>query len=162
MERAMFKRFFRTRQAYRYSRWDGTQRLDDLDAKAILDALSDDYLKYGDLRQALERMMQQGFQDRNGERRLGLQDLLRRTREERQRRMQRYNMSGVMDDIKEKLEHIKQLEREGIQRRLEQAGSSQQPSTEQPQDGAAQDGAAQEPQGAEGAPAGQEGQTGQE
>ncbi len=34
--------------------------------------------------------------------------------------MQRYNMSGVMDDIKEKLEHIKQLEREGIQRRLEE------------------------------------------
>src|SRR5215467_7696012 len=125
MECAMFRRFFRARQSYRYSRWDGTQRLDDLDAKAILDALSDDYLKYGDLRQALERMMQQGFQDRNGERHLGLQDLLRRTREERQRRMQRYNMSGVMDDIKEKLEHIKQLEREGIQRRLDQVGGDQ-------------------------------------
>src|SRR5262245_29294630 len=143
-ERAMFKRFFRTRQAYRYSRWDGTQRLDDLDAKAILDALSDDYLKFGDLRQALERMMQQGFHDRNGDRHLGLQDLLRRTREERQRRMQRYNMSGVLDDIKEKLEHIKQLEREGIQRRLDQAGVDRQ------QQAGSQDATAQGPADAEG------------
>ncbi|HZU78051.1 MAG TPA: VWA domain-containing protein, partial [Dehalococcoidia bacterium] len=88
----MLNRFFRTRQGYRYSRWDGTQQLDDLDAKAILDALSDDYLRHGDLRRALDRMMQQGFTDRNGQRRMGLQDLMRRLREERQRRQQRYNM----------------------------------------------------------------------
>ena len=125
----MFDRFFRARRGFQYSRWDGTQRLDDLDAEQILDALSDDYLKNGDLRSALERMMQRGFQDRNGQRHMGLQDLMRRVREERQQRMQRYNMSGVMDDIKEKLEHIQQLEREGIQRRLDQAGG------EQPQDG---------------------------
>ena len=68
--------------------------------------LSDDYLKNGDLRSALERMMQRGFQDRNGQRHMGLQDLLKRVREERNQRMQRYNMSGVMDDIKEKLAHI--------------------------------------------------------
>ena len=51
---------------YRYSRWDGSQRLDDLDAEDILDALSDDYLKHGDLRRALERMMREGFTGRDG------------------------------------------------------------------------------------------------
>ncbi|HZC78668.1 MAG TPA: VWA domain-containing protein, partial [Ktedonobacterales bacterium] len=108
----MFDRF-RSRKSFRYSRWDGTQRLDDLDAEGILDALSDDYLKHGDLRQALERMMQQGFMGRDGTPRMGMQDLLNRLREMRQQRLQRYNMSGVMDDIQQKLEHIKQLEREG-------------------------------------------------
>lgn len=125
---SMFDRF-RARKSFNYSRWDGTQRLDDLDAKSILDALSDDYLKHGDLRRALERMMQQGFTGQDGQQRMGLQDLMQRLRQQRQQRQQRYNMSGVMDEIKEKLEHIKQLEREGIQRRLDgqQPSGSQQP-----------------------------------
>ena len=154
----MFDRF-RSRKSFRYSRWDGTQRLDDLDAEGILDALSDDYLKHGDLRQALERMMQQGFMGRDGTPRMGMQDLLNRLREMRQQRLQRYNMSGVMDDIQQKLEHIKQLEREGIQRRLDgqQPGQPQGARGEQqPGDGQPQDGE----QGQQG-DAGTEGQAGQ-
>jgi len=149
----MFNRF-RSRQSFRYSRWDGTQRLEELDAEDILDALSEDYMRTGDLRKALERMMQQGFMGRDGTRRMGMQDLLDRLQQMRAQRMQRYNMSGVMDDIKEKLAHIQQLEREGIQRRLENAGaqSAQGPQGEQGQQG---------PQGQAGAE-GQEGQPGQE
>ena len=115
----MFDRF-RLSKPFRYSRWDGTQRLDDLDAEDILDALSDDYLKHGDLRRALERMMREGFKTRNGMRQMGMHDLLERLRQRRQQQMERYNLSGVMDDIKERLERIKNLEREGIQRRLEE------------------------------------------
>ena len=62
-------RRFRSHRPFRYSRWDGTQRLDDLDSESVLDALSDDYMKSGDLRQALNRLMQQGFTGRNGEHR---------------------------------------------------------------------------------------------
>lgn len=119
----MFDRF-RLNKPFRYSRWDGTQRLDDLDAEDILDALSDDYLKHGDLRRALERMMQEGFMTRQGARQMGVRDLLERLKQRRQQQMERYNLSGVMDDIKEKLEHIKQLEREGIQRRLDERGAA--------------------------------------
>ena len=133
----MFNRF-RSRTSFRYSRWDGTQRLEDLDAEDILDALSDDYLKHGDLRRALDRLMQQGFMDRNGTPRMGMQDLLNRLRQHRQQQMQRYNMNGVMDDLQKKLEHIKELEREGIQRRLDgqQPGDRDQQS---PSDGEGQD-----------------------
>jgi uncharacterized protein with von Willebrand factor type A (vWA) domain len=154
----MFNRF-RSRQPSRYSRWDGTQRLEDLDAEDILDALSEDYMRTGDLRKALERMMQQGFMGRDGTRRMGMQDLLDRLRQMRQQRMQRHNMSGVMDDIKEKLERIKQLEREGIQRRLEAAGA-QSPQGQQGGQGDQQQGS----QGQEGqqGPEGQEGAQGQE
>jgi uncharacterized protein with von Willebrand factor type A (vWA) domain len=158
----MFDRF-RGRKSFRYSRWDGTQRLDDLDAEDVLDALSDDYLKHGDLRRALERLMQQGFTGRDGMPRMGLQDLINRLRQQRQQRLDRYNMSGVMDDILEKLEHVKELEREGIQRRLD----GQQPSQGEqrsPSDGAPADGAADEtsqsdaPRGAK-SQAGERGQT---
>ncbi|HEX9412202.1 MAG TPA: VWA domain-containing protein [Ktedonobacterales bacterium] len=114
----MFDRF-RFRKPYRYSRWDGTQRLDDLDAESILDALSDDYMRQGDLRRSLERMMREGFRRRDGQRQMGLQELMERLRQQRQQRMQRYNMDGVMQDILEKLEHVKELERDGIQRRLD-------------------------------------------
>ncbi len=107
------------RRPYRYSRWDGTQRLDDLDAEGILDALADDYLKQGDLRRALERMMREGFRRRDGERQMGLRELMERLRDQKQQRMRRYDMDGVMGDILEKLEHIKQLERVGIERRVE-------------------------------------------
>jgi uncharacterized protein with von Willebrand factor type A (vWA) domain len=155
----MFERF-RSRQSFRYSRWDGTQRLDDLDAEEILDALSEDYMRTGDLRKALERMMQQGFMGRDGMRRMGMQDLMDRLKQMRQQRMQRYNMSGVMDDIKEKLEQIKRLEREGIGRRLESAGAKppQSGDGQQGQDGQEGQKGAQGPQDR----AGQEGAEGQE
>ena len=171
----MFDRF-RSHKSFRYSRWDGTQRLDDLSAEDILDALSDDYLKHGDLRRALERMMQQGFQTRDGMRRMGMQDLMNRLRQQRQQRLQRYNMNGVMDDILQKLEHVKELEREGIQRRLdEQLGRQNGESRQNRQDGTEGEsgdaGEAGEPQaGEEGAetleglesPEGVEGQQGQQ
>lgn len=130
----MFDRYH-LNKPFRYSRWDGSQRLDDLDAEDILDALSDDYLKHGSLRRALERMMRDGFKSRDGSQRMGMRELMERVRERRQQKMERYNLDGVMDNIAEKLEQIKQHEREGIQRRLdEQLGGSQsdqQPNNEQ-------------------------------
>ena len=53
---------------FRYSAWDGTQKGFDLDADALLDEMTDDLLYHGDLHAALRRLMQQGMQDRNGER----------------------------------------------------------------------------------------------
>ncbi|HEX6122579.1 MAG TPA: VWA domain-containing protein [Ktedonobacterales bacterium] len=156
----MFERF-RPHRPYRYSRWDGTQSLEDLDAEGVLDALSDDYLSHGDLRRALKRLMDQGYQGRDGQWRMGLQDLMDRLRQRQQERLQRYNLSGVMDDIKQKLEQIKQLEREGIQRRLDQAGAS--PAGAQPSPGQQSDQAqsgAQARQNRQDAPQRQEGQSG--
>ncbi|MBX5451443.1 vWA domain-containing protein [Thermogemmatispora sp.] len=116
----MLKRFFRTR--YGYSRWDGTQEIEGLDADDIMRALADDYLERGDLQQALRRLMQEGIQLPDGRRNLGLRELLERLRAQRSQLLNRYNMaSGVMDDLRQKLEEIKQLEREGIERRLKEA-----------------------------------------
>ncbi|HKS70815.1 MAG TPA: VWA domain-containing protein [Ktedonobacterales bacterium] len=158
---------FRARKRYAYTRWDGTQQLDDLDSGAILDALSDDYLKRGNLREALERMMRQGFNRPDGQRQMGLRDLMERLRQQRQQRLQRYNMSGVMDDILKKLEHVKELEREGIQRRLDSArggDQGQQGQQSQPQDGVDDQAGEQQAQGSEGGEGGEprDGQQGQQ
>ena len=118
----MFKRFFFNQQNS-YSRWDGTQKIEGLDADDILEALADDYMRDTDLRSALQRLQQNGFQGRQGQQQMGLRDLLERLRNQQQQRQQRYNMSGVMDDIRQKLETIKQHEREGIQRRLQETGA---------------------------------------
>jgi uncharacterized protein with von Willebrand factor type A (vWA) domain len=142
----MFKRFYKNR--YGYSRWDGTQNIEGLDADDILNALSDDYMEEGNLQQALKRLMQDGIRSEDGRKTMGLRELMERMRNMRNEQLNRYNMaSGVMDDLREKLEEIKNLEREGIQKRLEQSNEPSQPSqlsdqqhrTNQPQDGSEQE-----------------------
>ncbi|HEU0003183.1 MAG TPA: VWA domain-containing protein [Ktedonobacteraceae bacterium] len=169
----MFKRFYKNR--YGYSRWDGTQRIEGLDADDILNALSDEYLEDGNLQQALRRLMQEGIRTEDGRRSMGLRELMDRMRNMRSEQLNRYNMaSGVMDDLREKLEEIKNLEREGIQRRLD---DRQEPSTDQQnapsgqpqegqqpsdQQGQQQSGGQQQPSGQQGQQqAGQSGQSGQ-
>src|SRR6266702_3074537 len=99
----MFKRFFSNR--YGYSRWDGSQRIEGLNADDILNALSDDYLEKGNLQQSLKRLMQEGIRGENGQRTMGLREMLERMRDMRNHQLNRYNMaSGVMDDLREKLE----------------------------------------------------------
>jgi uncharacterized protein with von Willebrand factor type A (vWA) domain len=138
----MFKRFYKNR--YGYSRWDGTQNIEGLDADDILNALSDDYMEDGNLQQALKRLMQEGIRNEDGRRTMGLRELMERMRNMRNEQLNRYNMaSGVMDDLREKLEEIKSLEREGIQRRLDgeqsQPTESSQPSDQQQSPGQQQE-----------------------
>jgi uncharacterized protein with von Willebrand factor type A (vWA) domain len=104
-----------------YSRWDGSQRLDDLDADQLLDAMSDDLLSDGDPWSALRRLFQRGAKNPDGANLPGLQDLLNRLRRQRQQQLDRYDLSSVLDDIKQKLDNILKTEREGIERRVTDA-----------------------------------------
>ncbi|MEO8953398.1 MAG: VWA domain-containing protein [Ktedonobacteraceae bacterium] len=154
----MFERFFKNR--YGYSRWDGTQNIEGLEADDVLKALSDDYLENGNLQQAMRRLMQNGIPKDNGNKTMGLRELMERMREQRNQQLNRYNMaSGVMDDLREKLEEIKQLEREGIQDRLDGAqNNQQQPSEEQGQQGQQQQPSDQQGQQSQQGQRGQQGQ----
>jgi uncharacterized protein with von Willebrand factor type A (vWA) domain len=123
----MFKRFYKNR--YGYSRWDGTQNIEGLDADDILNALADDYMEDGNLQQSLKRLMQEGIRSEDGRKTMGLRELMERMRNMRNEQLNRYNMaSGVMDDLREKLEEIKNLERKGIQKRLDERNEPSQPS----------------------------------
>ena len=112
------------RCGFQYSRWDGTQVGFDLDADALLAEMSDDLLYHGDLNAALRRMLQQGFQDRNGERLEGMREMLERLRQRRREELEKRDLGGVYDDIAEQLDEILDQERAGIERRLQEARDS--------------------------------------
>src|SRR5437667_4031542 len=109
---------------FRYSRWDGSQTGFDLDAESLLDEMSDDLLYHGDLNAALRRMMQQGFRDRNDERLMGLREMLEQLRERRRQELESRDLGGVYDDIAEQLNEVVDMEREGIDRRVDDATRS--------------------------------------
>lgn len=97
----------------RYSRWDGSQKVE-LNADDILGALSEDLMEFGDLQQAMRYLMQRGMETEDGNYIKGLRDMLRQLKEERRQRLERYDMGGVMEDLKRQLDEILQMERETI------------------------------------------------
>ena len=147
--------------AFRYSEWDGTQEIPPLDADEVLEALTDDLMNFGDLQHAMRNLLQRGMRGQMGNRLQGLRDLLQQLRQQRRNTLDKYNLSSVMDDIKQRLDEILDMERNTIDRRLDetlgpqdgaqgQQGSPQPPSDQQPgsQQGQPSSGAQPSPQGA--------------
>jgi uncharacterized protein with von Willebrand factor type A (vWA) domain len=104
---------------FRYSRWDGSQDVPDFSADDVLDDIADDVLGYGDLRTALQRLMNQGLKPPQGERTPGLRDLLERLRRRKQERLTQHDLGSAVEDIVRKLEQVVQTERKAIEDRLQ-------------------------------------------
>ena len=98
---------------YRYSRWDGTQHLDPLDADEVLEALSEDLMSYGDLNAALQRLYKWGSDDMPG-----LEQLLKQLQELRERELSRYNLDSAVEQLREEVQEVVDEERAGIDRRV--------------------------------------------
>src|SRR5215207_1175397 len=113
-----------TRYGTRYSRWDGTQQVDDLSADDLLRAMSDELVRDGDLMNALRRLFWEGVDRPDAERLPGLRDLMNRVRQARQEQMQRYDLGSMLDDIRERIQDVIETERSGIQQRLDEATES--------------------------------------
>ncbi|MCB1258048.1 MAG: hypothetical protein KDB26_13125 [Microthrixaceae bacterium] len=112
------------RPRFRYSPWDGTQSGFELDAFDVMEQITDDLLYNGDLASAIRRMMQNGFQDRNGQRVSGVRDILQKLREERERRLEQFNLGGVYDEISNELREVIQTERDELDRHIADSESS--------------------------------------
>jgi uncharacterized protein with von Willebrand factor type A (vWA) domain len=106
---------------YRYSEWDGTQDIFESDADALMQALERNLMFNGNLADALRRLQHGGLKDSQGRRLPSLQDLLQRLRQRRQEHLEKYRLSSVLDEIREKLETITRTERQGISKSLEEA-----------------------------------------
>ena len=130
---------------YRYSRWDGSQE-EELSSQELIDRLSDQILEGDSLRSAMRRLMERGTQLPNGRRMMGMRELMDRLREQRQRSLDRYNLSSMMDDIQQRLDDIVDTERSGIQGRLDELG----PDDDEAGQSGAQPSAEGAPQGGEG------------
>lgn len=119
---------------YRYSRWDGTQQIEPFTAEDLMEQIADEILEEGDLRSALQRLLQRGAQFSSGRRMMGLQELLERLRNARGHALDRFNLGSIFDEIKERLDRIIETERQGIRRRLGEDGNeaTSQPGQEEP------------------------------
>lgn len=106
---------------FRYSAWDGTQNPFDIDPDQVMEELSDDLMKDSSLPKALQRLLQRGMNNRNGQRMDGYRDLMERLRRRKKELTERYDLSSVLNDIQEKLNDIVATERKGIDKRLEAA-----------------------------------------
>ena len=105
---------------YRYARWDGRQRLDELTADDLLAELSDDVLAESDLSSALARLLVRGMRgDRAGEQRFaGLNDLVRRLAEAREELLSRYELGDVLADVRQEIDEIVNTERRTLERQI--------------------------------------------
>ena len=142
---------------YRYSMWDGTQEVPALDPDQILDNITDDLMNFGDLQHALRNLMQRGMRNPMGQRMQGLRDLLQQLRQQRRQQLDRFDLSSIFDDLKRKLDEILELERNTLERRLEEAGQA----AGEQQDGGSPQGeqrgeAGQQPAGQQGVQANQQ------
>ena len=106
---------------YRYSFWDGTQEPFDLHPDEVMDELADDLFNDSSVMRALQRLMQRGMTNQAGQRTRGIRDLLEELKQRRRQEMERYDLGSVLNDIKERLQEIVDTEREGIDRRLQEA-----------------------------------------
>ena len=109
---------------FSYSRWDGTQVGFDFDADDIFAELTDDLLFHGDLNQALQRLLQRGFNDRNGERVAGMREMLERLRQRRREMLDRHDLGGPYEEIASRLREVLDQERAGIDALEEEARQS--------------------------------------
>jgi uncharacterized protein with von Willebrand factor type A (vWA) domain len=112
---------------FTYSRWDGTQVGFDLDADSVLQEITDDLLYHGDLNAALRRMLQSGFQDRNGEQLKGLRELMEQVRRRRQELLDNNDLGGVYDEVAQELREVVAQERQGLEQLRQEAAESGDP-----------------------------------
>src|SRR5919204_423610 len=95
----------------RYSRWDGTQRLDALEAEELLGAMADELLSGGDLEDAMARLARWGIPGRME----GLKDLQELLKELQQQVLGSYfkNMRDALRNLTpEQLERTRQMIRD--------------------------------------------------
>ncbi len=106
---------------YRYSQWDGSQEILELDADELMDRLGCELMSQGNLAEALRMLQRKGIKDSQGKQLPGLEELLQRLRQMKQNQLDKDKLSSLMDEIRQRLEEIIAAEREGIQQRLEEA-----------------------------------------
>lgn len=99
-----------------YSHWDGSQRSFDITARDIMDSISDDLMSSTDLRRALQRIMQKGFESKSKDRIEGLSEMRRKIQERRRELLKQHNLDGIYDEIMKELEDVVATEKDMLDR----------------------------------------------
>jgi uncharacterized protein with von Willebrand factor type A (vWA) domain len=108
-------------ESFRYSEWDGSQELFDVDRDKLMNELGRQMMRHGDLQRALRALRRNGGRIGQKGQMPSLGKLLDRLRSMKRDRLSQYNLDSIVDDIKERLEDILKTERQGIQGKLDEA-----------------------------------------
>jgi uncharacterized protein with von Willebrand factor type A (vWA) domain len=109
---------------YGYRRFGEDDDFDDLDAQELLRLLTDDFLESGDLDEAMERLLREGFVSPDGTRGEGLRELLERARARRRELERQGDPDGEMQRYREWLEQIEATESNELDDMLAEAEAS--------------------------------------
>ncbi len=109
---------------YGFRRFSDGDDFDDLDIDEMLRLLGDDLMETGDLEEAMDRLLREGFSDADGNRVEGLRDLLDRTRAKRRELEQQADPDGEMQRYRDWLEDIEGIEDNELEELLSEAEAS--------------------------------------
>ena len=109
---------------YGFRRVGDDDDFNDLDLDEVLALLADDYLESGDLDDAMDRLLREGFVTREGERIEGLRELLERTRKQRRELERQTDPDGEMQRYRDWLDAIEMIEDNELRELLRDAESS--------------------------------------
>ncbi len=77
-------------------------------------AIADDLIAFGDLRWAMRNLISRGMEIPQGGHLQGLRDMLKALRERKREQLARYDLSGIFDGLRERLDEILDRERRTI------------------------------------------------
>ncbi len=106
----------------RYSRWDGSQKVD-LRWEKLVDDLLDKFLQTGEITSAMEWLLRQGHRFKEGATMQGLNQILENLMKMRRQLLSDYNVSNLTDQMREKLDEILDMEKEAIQSEFDKSQS---------------------------------------
>ncbi len=99
---------------YGFHRAGDGDDFDDLDLDELVARVSDEFLESGDLDEAIERLLREGYTTGDGERVEGLRQLLERTRQRRRELETRADPDGEMQRYRDWLADIERTEEEAL------------------------------------------------
>ena len=109
---------------YGYRRFGDDDDFNDLDVEEMLRMLADDFMENGDLEEAMDRLLREGYTTADGERIEGLRDLLEQARAKRRELEQQADPDGEMQRYRDWLNDIEATEDTELDELLADAESS--------------------------------------
>ncbi len=109
---------------YGFRRFGEDDDFDDLDVEEMLAMLADDFMENGDLEEAMDRLLRDGFETADGQRVEGLRDLLDQTRAKRRELESQADPDGEMRRYRDWLEEIEATEGAELDELLAEAEES--------------------------------------
>jgi uncharacterized protein with von Willebrand factor type A (vWA) domain len=110
---------------YGYRRFGEGDDSNDLDVEEMLALLADDFMENGDLEEAMDRLLREGFTTSDGDRVEGLRELLEQTRAKRRELEQQADPDGEMQRYRDWLDEIEATETAEINELLADAEASE-------------------------------------